>query len=166
MLPPPQLVGPPLQRRADAEEPGGDQGCPYPPLTRRPDSCHPPGPGRTPRRWPRSRTCSSTTPNPIERQLIFGALCHWLSVAHQAFGPGLVWVNGGFVTHKAAPPHDVDLVFIPDDLDTARKSLVGGEGYSLLTVQDMFFSIPEPGGHLVRLQPFGGLVDAFLVDPR
>lgn len=105
-------------------------------------------------------------PNPIERQLIFGALCHWLSVAHQAFGPGLVWVNGGFVTHKAAPPHDVDLVFIPDDLDTARKSLVGGEGYSLLTVQDMFFSIPEPGGHLVRLQPFGGLVDAFLVDPR
>ncbi|MBT9273618.1 hypothetical protein KMZ32_05960 [Phycicoccus sp. MAQZ13P-2] len=105
-------------------------------------------------------------PHPGLRSRIFEALRLWIDLVEDTFGPGRVWINGGFVTHKPDPPKDVDVAFLPSaplDVDAAIKT---GTAFQLLTVQDLLFSHPAPGGHLQRLQPVGGLVDAFLADTR
>jgi len=105
-------------------------------------------------------------PNALQRADIFAALCLWVTRVRATFGTGRVWIDGGFVTHKAPPPHDVDVVFIPDDPGRVNDELLMAEGYDLLTLQQLFFLHPAPGGTLERLQPVGGLVDAFIADPR
>lgn len=105
-------------------------------------------------------------PNSVERADIFAALCVWATRVRATFGSGRIWIDGGFVTHKAPPPHDVDVVFIPDDPDRVNDELLLAQGYELLTLQQLFFLHPGTGGTLERLQPVGGLVDAFIADPR
>lgn len=85
----------------------------------------------------------------------------------QVFGSGRLWIDGGFVTYKAAPPHDVDVVLLPDSADVAMTALRHDErAYALLTLQDVVFLAPAPGGTLRKLQPVGGTMDAFLANPR
>lgn len=105
-------------------------------------------------------------PHSSARSRIFEALKLWIDVAEDTFGPGRLWINGGFVTHKPVPPKDVDVAFIPLVPLAVDAAIKTGAAFPLLTVQDMLFSHPEPGGHLYRLQPVGGLVDAFLADAR
>ncbi|HET7689114.1 MAG TPA: hypothetical protein VFK41_01940 [Nocardioidaceae bacterium] len=106
-----------------------------------------------------------TAPNRSERDDIFSAFELWRSRALAEFGAGVLWINGGFVTHKAAAPHDLDLAFFPADLPLAEASLLSGDGYQLLTIQDLLFAMPRPGGWLRRVQPAVGLIDAFLARP-
>jgi hypothetical protein len=106
-----------------------------------------------------------SAPNRLEREAIFSAFELWRTRALEEFGTGVLWINGGFVTHKAAAPHDLDLAFFPADLPLAEASLLSGDGYQLLTLQDLFFAMPRPGGWLRRIQPALGLIDAFLARP-
>ncbi len=106
-------------------------------------------------------------PNGAARHDLFAHLRVWVDLAVQVFDSGRLWIDGGFVTHKAAPPHDVDVVLLPDNADSAMTALRHDErAYALLTLQDVFFVTPSPGGTLRRLQPVGGTMDAFLADPR
>ena len=94
-----------------------------------------------------------------ERAQVFTALELHLSLARDRLGAGTrAWIDGGFITHKTwAAPHDADVAFIvPPNI-----SMVVDEVMPLLTLKDV--SAAEPRLTTVRLQPMGGLVDAFLV---
>lgn len=106
-------------------------------------------------------------PNPSQRAILFSALDVWVARAIDVFGPGRIWLDGGFITHKANVPHDVDLVLFPEAPSAAWAALTQDQAaYSLLTLQDLFFMAPLTGGWSARLQPVGGQVDAFLGDHR
>lgn len=106
-------------------------------------------------------------PHSGTREDLFSCLCTWTNLAAKVFGSGRVWVDGGFVTHKQSPPHDVDIVFLPDEPELAIDALRNDDrAFTLLTLQDVFFMHPLNGGTLKRLQPVSGMVDAFLADPR
>jgi len=73
-----------------------------------------------------------------------------------------LWVNGGFVTHKAwAAPGDVDVLLVVDGgvLATADHGQVLG----LTTLLDVE-CVPHLGGfaQIPRMQPFGGWIDSFI----
>lgn len=104
-------------------------------------------------------------PHANARQRLFDALTLWIAQARNRFGSGQVWLDGGFVTHKVTEPRDIDLLFIPTNPDTAEDSLLDGGGFELLTLQDLIFAKPEPGGHLRRHQTVGGLIDAYIAHP-
>lgn len=106
-----------------------------------------------------------SAPHRAERAEIYAAFELWRNRAVAEFGPGVLWIDGGFVTHKPTPPHDLDLAFFPADLPLAESSLLSGDGYQLLTLQDLFFAMPRPGGWLKRVQPAVGWIDAFLARP-
>jgi hypothetical protein len=89
----------------------------------------------------------------------------WLNRAADIFGPGHAWIDGGFTTWKTDIPHDMDIAYIPLDYSRAEAALSGSDGWGLRTLQSVFYLHPEPGGHLLRLQPMGGMVDGFLIDP-
>lgn len=94
-----------------------------------------------------------------ERARICSALELHLDLAREHVGPGTrAWIDGGFITHKTwAAPHDADvaLVFQPA-VRFATEPVV-----PLLTLKNV--SAVEPRLAIERLQPMGGLVDAFLV---
>ena len=108
----------------------------------------------------------TNAPHRAVRERIFEALRLWIDLAEDVFGPGRLWINGGFVTHKPHPPKDVDIAFLPHVPLAVDAAIKTGAAFQLLTVQDLLFSRPAPGGHLQRMQPVGGLVDAFLADVR
>lgn len=60
----------------------------------------------------------------------------------------------------------MDIAYVPSDIDRANAALKDTDAWGLLTIQDVVYGHPEPGGHLQRLQPMGGMIDAFIVDPR
>jgi hypothetical protein len=100
-----------------------------------------------------------------ERALIFRALLLHLELLVAVGGPGAVWVDGGFITYKDVAPHDIDLVYLCRDESHMGMMLRSPEIYSLLTIADVIMDFPVAGG-LRRLQPVGGLVDAFLTLPE
>jgi hypothetical protein len=102
-------------------------------------------------------------PNQPRRRHLWTAMQLHMREMLDTFGPAVVWIDGGFVTHKKEAPEDVDLVYVVPgaELDRAfqrdsRKVL------ELLTLKDLIIGDPGPLG-LQRLQPVGGLVDAFVV---
>jgi hypothetical protein len=106
------------------------------------------------------------SPNHNElRQRVFTALELHLSLLSDIGGPAKVWVNGGFITFKAAPPHDVDLVYLCRDESHMGHMLRSDGIYELLTLQNVIVGSPAAGG-LAKVQPVGGLVDAFLAVRR
>lgn len=99
-------------------------------------------------------------PNQARRERVFRALGIWMELVGELYGSGRVWIDGGFVTHKADAPDDVDVAFLPDDRERATTAIASAHGLGLLTMQNLMCDI----GSVIRLQPVGGLVDAFLVD--
>ncbi|MBZ4496956.1 MULTISPECIES: hypothetical protein [Dermacoccus] len=99
-------------------------------------------------------------PNVVQRERVFRGLEIWIEQARDLYGSGRVWIDGGFVTHKADAPDDVDVAFLPDDRERATTAMASAHGLGLLTMQNLMCDI----GSVARLQPVGGLVDAFLVD--
>lgn len=105
------------------------------------------------------------SPNHNEiRRRVFTALELHLRLLSDIGGPAKVWVNGGFITYKAAPPHDVDLVYLCRDEGHMGQMLRSEGIFNLLTLQNVVIGSPVAGG-LPRVQPVGGLVDAFLAVP-
>lgn len=100
-----------------------------------------------------------------ERQRVFDALRMEVAGLVEAGGPSAVWVDGGFVTHKRwAAPLDVDVVYLCSDEAHILRVLNHPRGFSLLTLQDVLTWRPVTTT-VPRLQPMGGLVDAFLATP-
>jgi hypothetical protein len=98
------------------------------------------------------------------RQRIFKALELHLELLREVGGPAKVWIDGGFITYKANAPKDVDLVYLCHDAAHMGAMLRAEPITSLLTLGDVIFGFPFAAG-AKRLQPVGGLVDAFLALP-
>jgi hypothetical protein len=98
------------------------------------------------------------------RARIFTALELHLELLVEVGGPAKVWIDGGFVTYKPAAPNDVDLVYLCRDAAHMGAMLRADRILELLTLQDIVFALPFAAG-TKRLQPVGGLVDAFLAVP-
>ncbi len=94
------------------------------------------------------------------RELLFGCLKTWIQVLQQFVPHGRLWVDGGFVTDKAAPPHDIDVVVFPERPPDLSPDEVRDLD-SLFTLQDILVGSPGPF-YLDRLQPVGGTLDAFV----
>ncbi|MFT4288780.1 DUF6932 family protein [Nocardioides sp.] len=94
-----------------------------------------------------------------ERARVFTALELHLGLARERVGAGIhAWIDGGFITHKTwAAPHDADVALVI----SPTAHFVVDEVLPLLTLKDV--SAVEPKLATARLQPMGGLVDAFLV---
>jgi hypothetical protein len=103
-------------------------------------------------------------PNVHIRESIYGALRLHLNRLVEIGGPAKVWINGGFVTHKAEASADVDLVYLCADDDHMLRMLNADGVFELLTLQGVAIHKPIATG-IRRLQPVGGLVDAFLARP-
>ncbi len=96
------------------------------------------------------------------RALIFDALRVYARLIWARFPDAVLWVDGGFVTHKSwAAPHDVDVaVVVPNAVgyDPAAEP----DGPSLWTLLDVSAARPSVTSH-EKVQPMGGLVDGFFV---
>jgi len=106
-------------------------------------------------------------PHRARRRLIFDAFDVYTRLVAELLPGSYVWVNGGFVTHKADPPKDIDLVIVVNPT-SASPTLTLNQLLPLLTQTniDMDDRVgPQPGGRLQTpvLHPMGGLVDAYLV---
>jgi hypothetical protein len=98
------------------------------------------------------------------RATIFRALELHLELLVEVGGPAKVWIDGGFVTYKPTAPRDVDLVYLCRDGAHMGAILRSDRIVELLTLQHVIFGAPFAAG-AKRLQPVGGLVDAFLALP-
>lgn len=100
-------------------------------------------------------------PFETERALIFTAMALHMHVSRDRLGAGpVVWVNGGFATHKTwAAPKDVDLAYVvPLALALRARQ---PDMMDLWTNQDV--SAGQPMLVSDRVQPMAGLVDAFFI---
>ena len=102
-------------------------------------------------------------PNRARRERLWTAMSLHMDAVRDTFGPVIVWIDGGFVTHKAPAPDDVDLVYVVPAMELERAyNLDAAKVLHLLTLKDLVVGDPGPLG-LDRLQPVTGLVDAFVV---
>jgi hypothetical protein len=133
--------------------------------------------------WAEVKTCFvDEAPQREQRQLAYSALRLWAEMVWQLFPTARFWIDGGFVTHKATAPFDVDALVIVSAPELAKiervikrehqsRELAVRQGlpvpkcptsvrfFGLLSLTDV--SAAAQGG-IPRLQPFGGLVDGFL----
>jgi hypothetical protein len=95
-----------------------------------------------------------------QRQRVFAALSLYSELVWARFPRALLWVDGGFVTHKPwAAPKDVDVaVLIHEPYDPKDHP----EDASLWTLLEVSASQPMLDS-VERVQPMGGLVDGFYV---
>ncbi|BCO91831.1 DUF6932 family protein [Mycobacterium paraintracellulare] len=110
------------------------------------------------------RFVSESPDHKSARQRIFKALELHLELLYEVGGPAKVWIDGGFVTYKADAPKDVDLVYLCRDEAHMGTMLRADRIPTLLTLGDVIFGFPFAAGAR-RMQPVGGLVDAFLTVP-
>jgi hypothetical protein len=101
-------------------------------------------------------------PHTARRETIFAALRLYADLVWSFFPSARLWINGGFVTHKDSPPHDVDVAFLVAGSEITTVFSVESDALALLTLQDVTSLEPGITG-IRRLQPFGGLVDSFAV---
>lgn len=101
-------------------------------------------------------------PHSKRRQLIFDAFIIYSALLWDYFPSAVLWLNGGFVTYKDAPPHDLDVAFLVEQAELRRVFGNDPGALSLLTHQGVSAAQPK-FENLRRLQPFGGLIDSFMV---
>lgn len=104
-------------------------------------------------------------PEREHRELLFGALSTHLRLIRAIIPGGRAWIDGSFCTRAAWPPHDVDLVIHPADwraLDGAPAAIRACL-YGLTTLQGVVVTVPP--AEISRLQPMGGVIDAFVCYP-
>ena len=96
------------------------------------------------------------------RAQIFSALSLYMRLLQELVATGRLWLDGGFVTHKKWAPKDVDVALVVDDaLINALTVAQQARLLQLLTLQNVHAASPSATAR--RLQPMGGLVDAFLI---
>lgn len=101
------------------------------------------------------------------RRLVFDALGIYFETLRTFFPSGLALVDGGFVTHKVEPPHDVDVALFPDDplLALSWDDQQFADFQGILTLQDVIIG-GQSAAYFRRVQPFGGLLDSFIAPPE
>lgn len=106
------------------------------------------------------------TDNEIEELFLFTSrrkslwlnFLQWRTEIRQLFGDAVFWINGSFVTIKP-DPNDIDVVAI-----VSKDSYLEGfqrdssKFLSLKTTERKNFD-----GSNIRVQPYGGLIDSFIV---
>lgn len=100
-----------------------------------------------------------------ERALRFDLLRYHAEIVQRAVGKErlYMWINGGFVTHKAwRQPRDVDVVYFTTE--TGLKLLTNGTRASLWTLSSVTATIGAKGPkvQLESLQPMANMVDAYV----
>jgi hypothetical protein len=121
-------------------------------------------PGRHPATWDEIRDhFVKRAPFEVERELIFTAVELHFRMVSDIFSTGRLWLDGGFVTHKDwTAPKDADLAYLLNSADINSLSPDNSSRLlSLFTLQGV--SSLQPQGFAARVQPMGGLVDAFVV---
>jgi hypothetical protein len=105
----------------------------------------------------------ANAPNVAERERLFQALGLYLAQVRDLFASGVIWLDGGFVTHKPEVPDDIDLALA---LTAAEVNALPPAQLvkmpQLLTLQGV--PVPMFTGPIPRIQPMGGLIDAHVVD--
>jgi hypothetical protein len=106
------------------------------------------------------------TPNRQDRELAFAALDVHLRLIQRLIPAGKIWIDGSFATRRQRPPEDVDMAIHPADWKSFQDlpDLGKAKLYGLLTLQDVCGTAPP--FDMPRLQPFGGMIDAFLCYPN
>lgn len=141
--------------------------------------------GRHPATWTELEAVFvAGAPHTAERREVYQALRLWAGAAWKLFSSAVLWIDGGFVTHKTTAPFDADVVLVvaPAELANVIGAVQAEEAafsaavlsgaqlpkcptsvrfWGLLTLQDVTSNM---GVSVPRVQPFGGLVDAFIAD--
>lgn len=97
-----------------------------------------------------------------QRQTLWKAYELWADRAHHHFGRGEAWLAGTMVTHLLSEP-ELRVVYFPTTpsmVDTAISR--GAVGLSLLTLEDLFYAVPAPGGSVKMMPPVGALLHAYV----
>lgn len=124
-------------------------------------------------------------PHPDHRRRRLRALELWVECLDELLPESTLWIDGGFVSHKVDPPFDIDVLAkvktaawdpVAQTADDEIKAWVtwattGQPGYPPKTPTAMQLTglmthqgvQPDGGGVLPRLQPFGGLIDGFVI---
>lgn len=109
--------------------------------------------------------CVLDAPCREHREMLFGALTTYLRLLKTIIPAGRAWIDGSFCTRVPHPPADIDMAIHPADWTALQDISQEAKGrlYALLTLQDV--AVMQPAIYLSRLQPVGGMVDAFLCHP-
>lgn len=108
------------------------------------------------------RVFVSEAPHTERRELIFAAFQIYAQLVWDYFPTARLWVNGGFVTHKESAPHDLDVAVLVLSSEISSVFAAESDALALLTFQGVSATEPSMSG-ISRLQPFGGLIDSFVV---
>ncbi|RDI32396.1 hypothetical protein DEU38_103129 [Rhodococcus sp. AG1013] len=100
------------------------------------------------------------------RELLFSSLSAYLTLIKRFIPSGTAWIDGGLAMQHCDEPNDIDVAVIPRDLTALDRLSHDDQAglYRLITLNDVIIGDPGPM-HLDRVQPFGCVLDAFLVDP-
>jgi hypothetical protein len=109
--------------------------------------------------------CVLDAPCRRHRETLYGALAVHLGLIQRVIPAGRAWIDGSFVTRTEFPPEDVDVVIHPADWEAAASMSTSAKAqlYALLTLQDVAARLPPID--VSRLQPVGGVIDAYLCYP-
>lgn len=103
----------------------------------------------------------ASAPFKERRERLFQAFSLFADTVWDELPKALLWVDGGFVTHKTwGEPHDVDVAIVADDVTVESKRRLATQG--LLTFADIDGKINEKDLRVGKLAPFGGMVDSYL----
>lgn len=95
----------------------------------------------------------------IVRRDIWDAYVLWARRACHHFGHGEAWLAGSFTTHLTREPQ-LRVVFFPSTPSMVGNAVRRGDvGLGLLTLGDVFYMSPAPGGSVEVVRPVGGLLD-------
>lgn len=93
------------------------------------------------------------------RQEIWNAFILWAARASHHFGHGQAWLAGTFVTHMIREPR-LRVAFFPSTPSMVGNAIRRGDvGLGLVTLGDVFYMSPSPGGSVEALRPVGGMLD-------
>ncbi|WP_399939897.1 DUF6932 family protein [Streptomyces sp. BBFR25] len=102
-------------------------------------------------------------PHRDHRQRLYSALELYVGLVRDLLPQATLWVDGGFCTHKPTPPKDIDLVLVASSRLTRHFDEEEWRRMNqLLTLQNL--SAQTPPTRASRVQPMGGLIDAFLIE--
>ncbi len=97
-----------------------------------------------------------------QRRDVWDAYVLWARRAAHHFGHGQAWLAGTFVTHLHREP-SLRVAFFPSTPSMVGNAVRRGDvGLGLLTLGDLFYMFPSPGGTVETLRPVGGILDTQL----
>jgi len=95
-----------------------------------------------------------------QRRDVWDAYKIWARRASHHFGHGEAWLGGTFVTHMVREP-DMRIAFFPSTPGMVGNAVRRGDvGLGLVTLGDVFYMSPPPGGSVEALRPVGGILDS------